>query len=56
MTRGALIPLIIAMGVALFIVHGSQSFGKQELAALYLVIYAALFLTGPGRFSADNNI
>lgn len=56
MTRGALIPLIIAMGVALFIVHGSHGFGKQELAALYFMIFVALFLTGPGRFSADNSI
>ena len=56
MTRGALIPLIIAMGVALFIVHGSQSFGKQELALMYLLIFVGLFLTGPGRFSADNSI
>lgn len=55
-TRGALIPLMITMGVALFVVHGSHEFAKQELAALYLAIFAGLFLTGPGRFSVDNSI
>jgi putative oxidoreductase len=55
-TRGALIPLIITMAVALFIVHGSHDFKKQELAVLYLTIFLGLFLTGPGKFSVDKNL
>lgn len=52
-TRFALIPLIITMGVAFFIVHGTDDFKTRELAFIYLGTYIALFLTGPGKFSAD---
>lgn len=52
-TRLALIPLIITMGVAFFIVHGSDPFKTKEMAFLYLAIFLAIFFTGPGRFSAD---
>jgi putative oxidoreductase len=55
-TRGALIPLIITMGVALFIVHSHDGFNKQEMALLYLGIFISLFLTGPGKFSVDKNL
>ena len=53
MTRAALIPLIITMLVALFSAHNGDIFGKGELAALYLVAYTSLILTGPGRYSVD---
>lgn len=52
-TRFALIPLIITMAVAFFIVHGSDDFKTKELAFIYMGIFIALFLTGPGKFSAD---
>lgn len=52
-TRLATIPLIIAMGVAFFIVHGADPFKVKELALIYLSIFTALFFTGPGKFSAD---
>ena len=55
-TRLAAIPLIIAMGVALFITHHGQLFGDGENAGVYLFIFIALFLTGPGRFSLDKFI
>jgi putative oxidoreductase len=53
-TRLALIPLIITMAVAAFVVHGSDSFGKKEMALIYLVIYVTLFITGPGKYSIYN--
>jgi putative oxidoreductase len=53
-TRFALIPLIITMLVAGFIVHGADPFGKKEMALLYLAIYVTLLLTGPGKYSVDN--
>ena len=56
MTRGALIPLIISMAVAVFSAHNGDMFGKGELAALYLVAYTSLLLTGPGRYSIDGII
>lgn len=55
-TRAALVPLIITMVVAVFIVHADDPFSKQEFGLLYLVPYVALFLTGPGKFSLDRQL
>lgn len=52
-TRLAAIPLIITMSVAAFIAHGSDPFGRKELALLYLVVYVFLLFTGSGKFSVD---
>jgi putative oxidoreductase len=52
-TRWALIPLIITMGVAFFMVHISDEFSRQEKAILFGVTYIALFITGPGKLSLD---
>lgn len=53
MTRWALIPLIITMLVATFIVHSADPFGVMEKAMLYGVGYITIFLTGPGKYSVD---
>lgn len=53
LTRLALVPLIFNMAVAVFVIHGADPFNVKELAFVYLVVYAALFLNGPGRFSLD---
>ena len=55
-TRFAVIPLMIAMGTALFVAHHGDLFGAGEKAALYLVAYTAILFTGPGRFSIDRII
>ena len=55
-TRLAAIPLIINMGVALFIAHNGDFFGKGELAALFLAAFITLLFAGPGRFSLDRFI
>lgn len=55
-TRAALIPLIITMVVAVFIVHADDPFSKQEFGLLYLVPYLTLFLTGPGAYSLDKKL
>ena len=52
-TRIATIPLIVAMSYAAFIHHASDAFADKEKALLFLTAYAALLLTGPGRFSVD---
>jgi putative oxidoreductase len=52
-TRFSVIPLVIAMAVAFFIIHGSDPFMKKELALLYLTAFSCILATGPGRFSAD---
>jgi putative oxidoreductase len=53
LTRYALIPLIVAMAVAVFR-HDMEIFGDGEHAFLYLAIFLALFITGPGRYSLDD--
>ena len=52
-TRFALIPLIITMFVAAFIVHAGDPFSDKELSLFFLLTYTVLFLTGPGRYSMD---
>ena len=55
-TRLAAVPLVVAMGVALFIAHKGDLFGKGELPGLFLFCFLLLLLTGPGRFSLDRLI
>ena len=58
MTRVACAPLVFAMGVAFFKIHGgSLTFvpagGASEPAAIYIVAFAVILLAGPGKFSLD---
>lgn len=55
-TRATLIPLIITMLVAVFVIHGDDPFGKKEFGLLYLIPYITLLLTGPGKYSIDKLI
>ena len=55
-TRFAVIPLIITMLIAAFVVLGTQGFVKQELALIYLLVYVTLFVTGSGKYSVDKLI
>ena len=55
-TRLATIPLIIVMGVALFMAHNGEVFDKGEVAALYLMGYLVLLLLGPGKISVDGMV
>jgi len=51
MTRPASIFIIMTMGVAgMFHINRGES---PESAFLYLIIYGAIFLTGPGPYSLD---
>lgn len=53
-SRFAAVPLAFTMMVALFVVHGSDPWKVKELAAVYLLVYVSLILTGAGRFSIDH--
>ena len=56
LTRASLVPLIVTMLVAAFIVHGADPFQKKELALMYLGCYTTLFFTGPGEFTLQKYI
>jgi putative oxidoreductase len=53
-TRLSCLPVMATMVVAFAAVHLNDPYGKQELALVYLVAFTAIFLMGPGRFSADS--
>jgi putative oxidoreductase len=58
-TRLACIPLIIAMGIAFFIVHNAKYTsgpGSGEMALLFLIAFIVILLLGPGRISLDRFI
>jgi putative oxidoreductase len=51
LTRLALLPAIFTMFVAAFFGHGEGAFG--ELAFIYMGVFIALFISGPGLYSLD---
>lgn len=53
MTRLAVIPLLVTMAIAVFMIHHSDVLGEGEHATLYLAAYLVLLLTGPGKVSLD---
>lgn len=55
-TRLAVIPLIFTMVTVVFVVHGNDPFGRQELPLLYLLVYITLLITGAGKYSIDQII
>ncbi|MFB6264999.1 MAG: DoxX family protein [Bradymonadaceae bacterium] len=55
-TRAAVIPLIVTMSVAAFVVHGGDPLGDRETALLYGTAFATLLVAGPGRISLDGVI
>lgn len=54
--RAALVPLIITMAIAAFVIHGADPFQKKELALAYLAAYLGLFFSGSGRYSLDQKL
>lgn len=55
-TRFAVIPLIITMVIAAFVIHAADPFAKQEMAIIYLIVYVVLLIGGSGRYSLDSLI
>lgn len=52
--RLAMLPMIFTMGVAFFVVHGSDPFAVKELAFVYLVVFVLMYIAGPGKFAVDH--
>lgn len=53
LTRLVLVPLSIAMAVAVFKAHNGEIFGDGETGFLFLTIYVMLLISGPGKYSVD---
>ncbi len=56
LTRLATIPLMITMLVATFIEHGAGPWATKELAFVYFLIYLAILIAGPGKYSVDRKV
>lgn len=52
-TRLAVIPLIVTMLTAAFIIHAADPFQRKEMAIIYLLIFSVLLITGAGKHSLD---
>lgn len=55
-TRVSSVLIAITLGVAAFIMHADDPFGKKELALFYILAAIVIFLLGPGRFSLDQRL
>ena len=55
-TRFSVIPLIISMGYAFFIIGNGNLFDKGDVSVLYLTGFVAILLCGPGKLSVDGMI
>ena len=51
--RLSLIPVMFTMCVAAFVVLGGAPWGQRELPVSYLMVFAIMFISGPGRISLD---
>lgn len=53
-TRFALLGIIVTMAVAFFVAHGSDPFGKKELAFVFMCVSIAMVFIGSGKYSIDS--
>lgn len=52
-TRLAVLPLMFSMIIAAFFTFPEIKMSTAELPLMYMGIYAALLISGPGKYSAD---
>jgi putative oxidoreductase len=53
LTRLSTLPIIFTMCTVAAIVHQGAPWLKREPSVLFLVLYTAIFILGPGRYSID---
>ncbi|MBW8683697.1 DoxX family protein [Chitinophaga rhizophila] len=56
LTRLAAIPLVICMGVIIFMVKKGAPLNEIEMAILFLAAFLAILFAGPGKYSLDHMI
>lgn len=52
-TRLAVVPMIITMFVAVFLVHWGDAYPDMEKGLMFLIAYICILLAGPGAYSVD---
>lgn len=52
-TRFAVIPLIVTMLVAVFIIHAADPFNVKETGLMYMLAFVVLLFAGSGKYSLD---
>jgi len=55
-TRWAAFPIVVAMAVAAFVIHGKDPFSEREMAMLYLSAFTTIMILGSGSYSLDKAI
>lgn len=51
--RLCLIPMIISMCVAFFVIHAGDTMSAKEPALMYMTLFVLMFVSGAGYFSFD---
>ncbi len=52
-TRFTLIPLLLTMFIAFFVVHNNSTFKEKEISLIYALVYLIIFISGSGKISLD---
>ena len=53
LTRLACLPVLFTMGVVALVVHHNDPWSKTEPSVLFFLLFTAILLLGPGRYSLD---
>lgn len=53
LSRFAVVPLMVTMLIAFFVVHGADAYADKELSLVYFFFYLSLLILGSGKFSLD---
>ena len=51
--RLSCLPIVFTLGMVALVVHQGDPWPRTEPSVLFLLIYAAIALAGPGKFSVD---
>jgi putative oxidoreductase len=55
-TRWAAFPIMVAMAIAAFVIHGKDPFAEREMAILYFAAFTTIMVLGSGSYSLDRAI